>query len=80
VRWYVGYDLHEPLPDHFNLTRTRERFGLSIFRRLFERIVGECVEAGLVRERRLSTIVGSHPGWLPCRLLRIARCGRWHLT
>ena len=27
VRWYLGYDLHEPLPDHSNLTRTRERFG-----------------------------------------------------
>jgi transposase len=49
VRWYLGYDLHEPLPDHSNLTRTRERFGLPVFRRFFERIVEECVEAGLVR-------------------------------
>src|SRR5215218_6339735 len=49
VRWYLGYDLHEALPDHSNLTRTRERFGLSVFRRFFERIVEECVEAGLVR-------------------------------
>jgi Transposase domain (DUF772) len=49
VRWYLGYDLREPLPDHFNLTRTRERIGLSVFRRFFERIVEECVEAGLVR-------------------------------
>lgn len=49
VRWYVGYDLHEPLPDHSNLTRTRERFGVLVFRRFFERVVGECIEAGLVR-------------------------------
>jgi transposase len=49
VRWYLGYDLHEPLPDHSNLTRTREPLGLSVFRRFFERIVEECVEAGLVR-------------------------------
>ena len=28
VRWYVGYDLHEPLPDHSSLTRIRDRFGL----------------------------------------------------
>jgi transposase len=49
VRWYLGYDLHEPLPDHSNLTRTRERFGLCVFRRFFERIVEECVEAGLVQ-------------------------------
>ena len=33
VRWYLGYDLHESLPDHSNLARTRERFGLAVFRR-----------------------------------------------
>src|SRR5829696_7150097 len=49
VRWYLGYDLHEPLPDHSNLTRTRERFGLGVFRLFFERIVEECAKAGLVR-------------------------------
>jgi transposase len=48
VRWYVGYDLQEPLPDHSSLTRIRERFGLSVFRRFFERIVEECIDAGLV--------------------------------
>ena len=48
VRWYLGYDLHEPVPDHSNLTRTRERFGLPVFRRFFEEIVGMCVDAGLV--------------------------------
>ncbi len=48
VRWYLGYDLHESLPDHSSLTRIRERYGLSVFRRFFERIVEECFEAGLV--------------------------------
>ncbi len=48
VRWYVGYDLHEPLPDHSSLTRIRDRFGLSMFREFFEQIVQLCVEAGLV--------------------------------
>ncbi len=24
VRWYLGYDLHEPLPDHSSLTRIRD--------------------------------------------------------
>jgi transposase len=32
LRWYVGYDLHEPLPDHSSLTRIRERHGLGVFR------------------------------------------------
>src|SRR5215208_4088399 len=47
-RWYLGYDLHEPLPDHSSLTRIRERYGLLVFRHFFERIVEECIEAGLV--------------------------------
>jgi transposase len=53
LRWYLGYDLHESLPDHSSLTRIRERYGLEIFRRFFERIVGMCVEAGLVRGEEL---------------------------
>src|SRR5215207_2682984 len=48
LRWYVGYDLHEPLPDHSSLTRIRERYSLEIFRNFFERIVEMCFEAGLV--------------------------------
>ena len=53
VRWFLGYDLHEPLPDHSSLTRIRERYGLESFRRFFERIVEECFEAGLVRGKEL---------------------------
>src|SRR5215210_9517482 len=36
LRWYLGYDLYEPLPDHSSLTRIRERYGLLTFRRFFE--------------------------------------------
>ena len=53
IRWYLGYDLSEPLPDHSSLTRIRERYGLEVFRRFFERIVEECFEAGLVRGQEL---------------------------
>jgi hypothetical protein len=49
----VGYDLDERLPDHSSLTRIRERYGLEVLRRFFERIVGMCVEAGLVRGEEL---------------------------
>src|SRR5215207_6929004 len=48
IRWYLGYDLHEPLPDHSSLTRIRDRYGLGTFRRFFEEIVQKCIEAGLV--------------------------------
>jgi transposase len=37
VRWYLGYDLHEPLPDHSSMTRIRDRYGVTFFRRFFER-------------------------------------------
>jgi transposase len=53
LRWYVGYDLTEPLPDHSSLTRIRERYGLEVFRDFFERIVEMCFEAGLVRGKEL---------------------------
>ena len=48
LRWYLGYDLTEPLPDHSSLTRIRERYGLEVFRRFFEAIVEQCIGAGLV--------------------------------
>src|SRR5829696_3533269 len=53
IRWYLGYDLHKPLPDHSSLTRIRERYGPEIFRGFFERIVKLCVEAGLVWGKEL---------------------------
>jgi|SRR5215469_11019212 len=53
VRWYIGYDLNEPLPDHSSLTRIRERYGIDVFRRFFEAIVEQCQQAGLVWGREL---------------------------
>jgi transposase len=53
VRWYLGYDLDEELPDHSSLTRIRKRYGLAVFRRFFETIVEQCREAGLVWGREL---------------------------
>src|SRR5688500_10342979 len=52
-RWYLGYALDEPLPDHSSLTRIRQRLGLAIFARFFEQIVDLCQEAGLVWGREL---------------------------
>src|SRR6266704_3569485 len=53
VRWYIGYDLNEPLPDHSSLTRIRERYGVDIFRRFFEAVVEQCQQAGLVWGKEL---------------------------
>ena len=48
LRWFLGYDLHEPLPDHSSLSKIRDRDGITIFRQYFDRIVKECQQAGLV--------------------------------
>ena len=53
LRWYLGYDLTEPLPDHSSLSRIRERYGLDVFRRFFEAIVEQCLAAGLVWGKEL---------------------------
>src|SRR3990170_1826230 len=47
-RWYLGYDLDEPLPHHSSLSKIRSRYGVEAFQRFFERIVELCLEAGLV--------------------------------
>ncbi|MFN6978968.1 MAG: transposase, partial [Gemmobacter sp.] len=48
IRWFIGYALHEALPDHSSLTRIRQRWGEDIFRRVFTRVVRQCQLAGLV--------------------------------
>ncbi len=53
VRWYLGYDLDEALPDHSSLTRIRERYGVEVFRRFFEQIVEQCQQEGLVWGKEL---------------------------
>jgi transposase len=55
ICWFAGYRLHERLPDHSSLTRIRQRWGAARFRRIFERTVGVCLEAGLVSGETVHT-------------------------
>ena len=48
IRWFAGYRFTDALPDHSSLTRTRQRWGEELFRKMFQRVVGMCVERGLV--------------------------------
>lgn len=52
-RWYLGYALDEPLPDHSSLTRIRTRLGVDIVQRFFGRVVELCQQAGLVWGKEL---------------------------
>jgi len=49
-RWFCDLGLEDPIPNHSAFSRARnERFRESgIFRRVFERVVETCIEAGLV--------------------------------
>jgi transposase len=53
VRWFLGYDLNEALPDHSSLTRIRTRYGLRVFHRFFEAIVEQCRQAKLIWGKEL---------------------------
>ena len=52
-RWFINYDLNEPVPDHSSLSKIRDRYGLEVFQRFFEHIVKLCIEAGLVWGKEL---------------------------
>src|SRR5260221_14099152 len=53
VRWYLGYDLDDPLPDHSSLSRIRTRYGLAVFRRFFDAILEQCQQAKLIWGKEL---------------------------
>lgn len=47
-RWFLGYELDEPLPDHSVLSKARKRFGVRVYEKFFQHIVRLCESAGLV--------------------------------
>lgn len=46
--WFLGYDLDTEIPNHSILSKARKRWGVETFKLFFERIVWQCVKAGLV--------------------------------
>ena len=57
LRWYLGIDLLERVPDHSTISQLRRRKPAfrKVFRRLFERVVNQCIEEGLVSGRLVLT-------------------------
>ena len=47
IRWFIGYGVHEKLPDHSSLTRIRQRWGADRFRKIFKRTVKACLQANI---------------------------------
>lgn len=51
--WFLDCDIDSTIPDHSVLSKARKRWGIKAFRRFFERIVWQCVEAGLIAGDKL---------------------------
>ena len=76
MRWYAGYNMDEPLPDHSTLSKIRTRLGLPIFRRFFEAITEQCVRAGLVWGEELIFDATNLPRGHPAPTRRWTRSSR----
>ena len=51
--WFLDYDLDDEIPNHSVLSKARARWGAEAFKTFFERIVWQCVQAGLVDGSKL---------------------------
>ncbi|MBU3981769.1 MAG: IS1182 family transposase [Proteobacteria bacterium] len=51
--WFLDYDLDDEIPNHSVLSKARTRWGVDTFQCFFERIVIQCVQAGLVDGSKL---------------------------
>lgn len=57
LRWYLGLDLFDAVPDHSTISQLRRRKPAlrKVFRRLFEEVVHQCIAAGLASGRLVGT-------------------------
>lgn len=56
-RWFLGFELDDPIPDHTTLSQLRRRkFHCStLFQDIFDKVVRRCMEEGLVTGKLLLT-------------------------
>ena len=47
-RWFLGYDLDDPTPNHSVLSKARARLGNEVFEAFFQQSITLCGEAGLL--------------------------------
>ncbi len=52
ILYFLGYDLDEELPWHSTLSRTRQLYGEEVFKELFSKVLGLCVQKGMLSGRR----------------------------
>lgn len=65
-RWFAGFGLYDPVPDHSTYTVARKRWGADRFKRIFVRSVMQCVQAGLVKSELVhidATLIRADVSW-----------------
>jgi transposase len=66
IRWFAGFRLHENLPEHSSLTKIRQRWGVERFKKIFQKTVQMCIDAGLVNGETVhidSTLIRADVSW-----------------
>ncbi len=66
IRWFAGYRLDEKLPDHSSLTKIRQRWGDERFKKIFQKTVESCIDAGLVNGETVhidATLIRADVSW-----------------
>jgi len=48
ILYFLGFDIDEELPWHSTVSRTRQLFPETVFEQVFSRILGMCIEKGMV--------------------------------
>jgi transposase len=54
-RWFLGIPLEEKVPVHSSIGKIRDRLGEEVFKDVFEQIVSQCMEKGLVGGKQMIT-------------------------
>jgi len=52
VRLFLKYDIDEALPWHSTISRTRQLYGEEVFLSLFQRVLVQCMEKGMIKGKR----------------------------
>lgn len=52
IRYFIGYDIDQPLPWHSTLSRTRQLYSIDVFTALFKKVLKQCIDKGMLSGRR----------------------------
>jgi len=52
ILYFLGYNIDEEIPWHSTLSRTRQLYGAEVFKEVFQLVLKQCIEKGMVAGRR----------------------------